>query len=91
MPYADASIYLFKFDVRYVCCFGIFSRQPLRETRDAFVSMNEAIQSIGCGFRAPILALSFVALSTIPAYGLTDYGLIDVATQEFVDVVVSTS
>src|SRR5437660_4669445 len=24
---ADASIHLLKFDVRYVCCFGIFSRQ----------------------------------------------------------------
>lgn len=70
---------------------GIFSREPLQEARDAFVSMNEAIQSLGCGFRAPVLALSFVALSTIPAYGLTDQGLIDVATQEFVDVVLSAS
>jgi adenine deaminase len=70
---------------------GIFSRQPLHEARDAFVAINEAIRSLGCDFRAPILALSFVALSTIPAYGLTDLGLIDVATQQFVDVVVATS
>jgi adenine deaminase len=70
---------------------GIFSRQPLHEARDAFVAMNKAIRSLGCDFRAPILALSFVALSTIPAYGLTDLGLIDVATQQVVDVVVATS
>lgn len=70
---------------------GIFSRRPVQETRNDFVAMNEAIKSLGCSFRAPILALSFVALPTIPAYGLTDLGLIDVATQRFVDVVVSAS
>ena len=70
---------------------SIFSRQPLHEARDAFVAMNEAIRSLGCDFRAPILALSFVALSTIPAYGLTDLGLIDAATQQFVDVVMAAS
>jgi adenine deaminase len=65
---------------------GIFSTQPLREARDSFVAMNEAIRSLGCSFRAPVLALSFVALPTIPSYGLTDLGLVDVATQRFVDV-----
>jgi adenine deaminase len=70
---------------------GIFSTEPLRSARDSFVAMNEAIQSLGCPFRAPVLALSFVALATIPSYGLTDLGLIDVATQEFVDVVLSGS
>ena len=67
---------------------GIFSSQPLREARDSFVTINEAIRSLGCSFRAPVLALSFVALPTIPSYGLTDLGLIDVATQQIVSVVI---
>jgi hypothetical protein len=33
----------------------------------------------------------FVALPTIPAYGVTDFGLIDVATQQLVDVVLPAS
>jgi adenine deaminase len=68
---------------------GVFGTEPLEVTQRSFVSMNDAIRSLGCPFRAPVLALSFVALSTIPAYGLTDMGLIDVATQRFVDVIVS--
>jgi adenine deaminase len=66
---------------------GIFSTAPLRSARDSFVAMNDAIRSLGCPFRAPVLALSFVALPTIPSYGLTDLGLVDVATQAMVDVV----
>lgn len=65
---------------------GIFSEQSLADSRDSFVEMNAAIRSLGCSFRAPVLALSFVALPTIPAYGLTDLGLIDVVTQQLVDI-----
>ena len=70
---------------------GIFSTEPLRAARESFVTINKAIRSLGCPFRAPVLALSFVALPTIPSYGLTDMGLIDVATQRFVEVVTAAS
>jgi adenine deaminase len=70
---------------------GIFTTQPLAAARDSFVALNDAIRSLGCSLTAPILALSFVALPTIPALGLTDRGLIDVASQSFVDVVLATA
>jgi adenine deaminase len=67
---------------------GIFTTETLHEAKDAFVTIGDAIRSLGCPLAAPVLALSFVALPTIPALGLTDRGLIDVATQSFVDVVI---
>lgn len=67
---------------------GIFSTQALEAARDSFVAVNDAIRALGCPFRAPVLALSFVALPTIPELGLTDRGLIDVASGDFIDVVV---
>jgi adenine deaminase len=63
---------------------GVFSNEPLATVRDEFAAMNEAIRSLGCPFKAPVLALSFVALPTIPAYGLTTKGLYDVNRGQFV-------
>jgi adenine deaminase len=37
---------------------------------------------------SPILSLSFIALPTIPAFGLTDRGLYDVNAQNFVPLLV---
>ncbi len=67
---------------------GVLDRRPLPDVADSFRAINEALRSIGCPLASPILSFSFVALPTIPAYGLTDRGLYDVAGQRFVDVVV---
>ena len=66
---------------------GVFSNEPLATVRDEFAAMNEAIRSLGCPFKAPVLALSFVALPTIPALGLTSKGLYDVNQGRFVPAV----
>lgn len=68
---------------------GVMGEKPLDEARRAFDQTNEALRSIGCELSSPILSLSFIALPTIPAYGLSDQGLFDVQGQRFVDVVVS--
>lgn len=65
---------------------GIFSTDSLDRVRDRFAAMNEALGELGCPFAAPVLALSFVALPTIPAYGLTSKGLFDVDKDDFVSV-----
>jgi adenine deaminase len=69
---------------------GVFSDEPLPIVRRDFEAINEAIRSLGCPLRSPVLALSFAALTTIPAYGLTDRGLYDTATGTFVHVVTGT-
>ena len=65
---------------------GVLDDRPLADVAPAFAQVNDALRSIGCPLASPILSLSFVALPTIPAYGLTDRGLFDVSEQEFVDV-----
>jgi adenine deaminase len=63
---------------------GIFSTKPLEEVYEGFRAMNETLRELGCSMKAPVLALSFVALNTIPHYGLTSKGLYDVLEECFV-------
>jgi adenine deaminase len=67
---------------------GVIGDRSLSEAYESFNGVNEAIKGLGCELTSPILALSFVALPTIPAYGLTDKGLYDVGKGDFVDVVI---
>jgi adenine deaminase len=57
---------------------GVFSDEPLHAVRREFEAANEAIRALGCPLKAPVLALSFAGLPTIPAYGLSAKGLYDV-------------
>lgn len=66
---------------------GVIGDQRLEEAQPAFDEVNNAIKSLGCKLSSPVLALSFVALPTIPAYGLTDRGLYDVEADSFVETV----
>jgi adenine deaminase len=65
---------------------GVLDTRPLAAVQRSFDEINEVLRTIGCGLQSPILSLSFIALPTIPAYGLTDRGLFDVAQQRFVDL-----
>jgi adenine deaminase len=70
---------------------GLFDDRGIAAAQQSFHEINESLGRIGCRLTSPVLGLSFVALPTIPAYGLTDKGLIDVANQRFVDVVLDTT
>lgn len=67
---------------------GIFSMEPFEQARADLDETNHALQEIGCAFSSPILGLSFVALTTIPEYGITEKGLFDVESRSFLPVVV---
>lgn len=67
---------------------GVISDRSINEVRYDFDAINSALHDIGCALTSPILSLSFVALPTIPAYGLTDRGLYDVEHQRFVELLV---
>jgi adenine deaminase len=67
---------------------GVLSSGALAGTAEEMREMEEAIRGLGNTFDSPILSIAFCALPTIPAYGLTDFGLYDVAGEQFVDVVV---
>jgi len=56
---------------------GLVSDQPLPKAMMLIDELNAAARALGCDLAAPFMALSFLALSPIPALKLTDQGLID--------------
>jgi adenine deaminase len=69
---------------------GVFSDGTLEQATAGLRRVNEALARMGCGFSSPVLSLAFIALTTIPAYGLTERGLYDVRAQRFVPTVVAS-
>jgi adenine deaminase len=67
---------------------GIMSDKPWESVLEASDSVNAAAASLGCGLDAPFMILAFVGLAGVPDYGLTEKGLIDAATQQFIPVLV---
>lgn len=66
---------------------GIMSDRPWEEVHRASVAVNQAAASLGCAIHAPFMILAFVGLPGVPDYGLTELGLIDVASQRLVGLV----
>ncbi len=69
---------------------GICAEESLDQAKANFQRIIRAINGLGCPYRAPILALSMIALHTIPAYGLSDLGLFDVRAQQIVPSIICT-
>jgi adenine deaminase len=67
---------------------GIMSDQPWEVVYQQSVEANEAAAGLGCTMASPFMILAFVGLAGVPDYGLTELGLIDTPTQEFVPVLV---
>lgn len=67
---------------------GMMSDAPFEETTAALRAGHAATHALGCRIPSPYIILSFVGLYVVPDLGLTELGLIDAATQRFVDVLV---
>lgn len=65
---------------------GMMSAAPFEETADALQRAHAATHALGCRIPSPYIILSFVGLYVVPDLGLTELGLIDTASQSFVDV-----
>ncbi len=68
---------------------GIMSDEPWEVVREQSIRVNEAARSIGCAIDAPFMIMAFIGLAGVPDLGLTEKGLIDVASQSFVDVMLT--
>ncbi len=68
---------------------GIVSESPYEEVMSA-ISNAETVarETLGCTLESPLRAITSTVLSTLPDYGMTDRGLIDVATQQFVPLLI---
>jgi adenine deaminase len=67
---------------------GVFSSGSIGQATSGLRRVNDALRDIGCAFSSPVLSLAFIALTTIPEYGLTNRGLYDVTAQRFVATVI---
>ncbi|MBO0707027.1 MAG: adenine deaminase [Candidatus Dormibacteraeota bacterium] len=63
---------------------GLMSGRPAEEVAAALARLQEQLRERGVTIPAPFMALSFLALSVIPALKLTDRGLVDVDRRRLV-------
>jgi adenine deaminase len=68
---------------------GLMSDEPLAAVAERFRAVEGAAHGIGLDHDGGIMELSFLSLEVIPELRLTNNGLVDVETMEYVDVVVS--
>jgi adenine deaminase len=67
---------------------GLLSDRPASEVAREAVALDRAAGQLGTTFPKPFMAMSFLALSVIPALRLTDRGLVDVDRFELVDLAI---
>jgi adenine deaminase len=65
---------------------GMMSARPYEHTVEALRLGHAATAHLGCTIPSPYIILSFVGLYSVPDLGLTELGLIDVGSQEFIDL-----
>ena len=65
---------------------GLMSNLPLHEVAKSIERITAAIKKLGSKLDDPLMTLSFLALPVIPKLKLTDKGLVDVETFDFVNL-----
>ena len=68
---------------------GLMSDQPLEAVVERLDSLHREVARMGVALPSPLMTLSFLALSVIPALKITDQGLIDVDSFAVVPLEVS--
>jgi len=67
---------------------GLLSPKPLAEVSERLEKVYKATYNLGCKLRDPVIHLSFITATAIPAYGISDKGLIDVVNKKAVPIVI---
>jgi adenine deaminase len=57
---------------------GLMSPWPIEKMNDAIEQLNHQVKELGSDILSPFMLLSFISLPTVPEYGLTNKGLVDV-------------
>lgn len=63
---------------------GLMSDAPFEQVRDDLIVLRKASKEMGVSLKEPFLQLAFLPLPVIPHLKITDLGMIDVRTMEFV-------
>jgi len=67
---------------------GLMSDAPYEQVITKIASLVDATSKLGCDRDDPFMDLGFLTLPTVPEVGITDLGLVDAHTQEFVPILV---
>ncbi|HEY3108191.1 MAG TPA: adenine deaminase C-terminal domain-containing protein [Chloroflexota bacterium] len=65
---------------------GLMSAEPVEVVAAEVRAFNERGRALGLWATSPVLAISSLALSVAPFVRITDFGVVDVLTQEFVEM-----
>ncbi len=66
---------------------GLIADRPLPAVAEEFEAVEAAAADLGVDQDAGLMELSFLPLEVIPEYRITNNGLVDVETMEYVDVI----
>jgi adenine deaminase len=67
---------------------GIMADDAYENVVAAIEKANQAVHSLGCRLQHPFFTMSQTVLSTLPEIGLTDRGILDVRTGQFVTAII---
>jgi adenine deaminase len=68
---------------------GLITSESAEVVAGKLEHMNRALNELGCQMNNPFMTLSFITLIYIPAYGITDRGLVEFTKFEVVDALLS--
>ncbi|MBK9254151.1 MAG: adenine deaminase [Saprospiraceae bacterium] len=62
---------------------GLMSTDNCQNVSDAYIKMDQLVKQCGCKLRAPFMTLSFMALLVIPKIKISDKGMFDAESFQF--------
>lgn len=65
---------------------GLMNARPVEEMGELVHALEDAWEAIGCTMTSPFMTMGLIPLACIPDLRLTDRGLVDCTTFEFVDL-----
>ena len=70
---------------------GLMNNKPLEEMSKIVENLGKAWQQIGCQMVSPFMTMALISLACLPELRLTDRGLVDCTTFQFVPLFLSES
>jgi adenine deaminase len=65
---------------------GLMSDEPVEEVADQITKLDAAWKEMGCVINSPYMTMALMALACLPELRLTNRGLVDCRTFNFVDL-----
>ncbi len=70
---------------------GICTDLPVPEVRKREEELDAAIRELGATIRLPFMAMIFLPITAIPEYAMTDKGLVECASQKYINPILGSA